>query len=362
MLQIESIKTNRVTVTLEILGKVDRVYIFVFAIFMVIALLDKEQLIPLSTLTLANLGHTSIYMAIAVLLLAGIKATGAETLVARIFKGREQRMIFLAAIVGGLAPFCSCEVIPFIAGLLALGTPLPPIMAFWLSSPLIDPPTLLITAGSLGWKFAISKAIFAVAIGIFGGYAVKLIIASGYVGNPLKTLGESNNQSCCSQKPRNSNSCSEEGESSNHQSQVWLFWKEKVRLNRFFGELKSNGLFLLKWMLFAYTLESLMIHYVPAQMIATVVGGEGILPIILSALVGVPAYLNSYIAPPIVSGLMNQGMSVGSAMAFIVAGAISSIPAMTAVYALVRKQVFGLYVLLGFSGAILSGFVYSFIG
>jgi uncharacterized membrane protein YraQ (UPF0718 family) len=49
-------------------------------------------------------------------------------------------------------------------------------------------------------------------------------------------------------------------------------------------------------------------------------------------------------------------------MAFIVAGAVSSIPAMTAVYALVRKRVFGLYVLLGFSGAVLSGFVYSFIG
>lgn len=362
MFQAESIKTNRVTVTLETLGRVDRVYVFVFVIFMAIALLDREQLIPLSTLTLANLGHTSIYMAIAVLFLACIKATGAETIIASIFKGREHRMIFLAALIGGLAPFCSCEVIPFIAGLLALGTPLPPIMAFWLSSPLIDPPTLLITAGSLGWKFAVSKAFFAVAIGIFGGYAVKSIMALGYVVSPQKNLDESRNQSCCSQKPCDSNSCSEEGGGTNHQSQVWLFWKEKARLNRFFGELKSNGLFLLKWMLFAYTLESLMIHYVPAHLIASVVGGEGMLPIILSALVGVPAYLNSYVAPPLVSGLMNQGMSVGSGMAFIIAGAISSIPAMTAVYALVRKQVFGMYVFLGFSGAVISGFVYSFIG
>ena len=115
-------------------------------------------------------------------------------------------------------------------------------------------------------------------------------------------------------------------------------------------------------MLFAYSLESLMIHYVPAQLIASVVGGEGIVPIVLSALVGVPAYLNSYIAPPIVSGLINQGMSIGSGMAFIVAGAISSIPAMTAVYALVRRQVFAVYVLLGFTGAVLSGFIYNFFG
>lgn len=301
-------------------------------------------------------------MAIAVLLIAGIKATGAEVIVASIFKGREHRMIFLAALVGGLAPFCSCEVIPFIAGLLALGTPLSPIMAFWLSSPLIDPPTLLITAGALGWKFAVSKAFFAVAIGIFGGYAVKFAMALGFVGTSQKVLDKNNNETCCSKEPCTPDSCSDDCGTNSNQSPIWLFWKEKARLNHFFEEFKSNGLFLLKWMLFAYTLESLMIHYVPAHLIASVVGGEGILPIILSALVGVPAYLNSYIAPPIVSGLIDQGMSVGSGMAFIVAGAISSIPAMTAVYALVRKRVFGLYVVLGFSGAVLSGIVYSFIG
>jgi uncharacterized membrane protein YraQ (UPF0718 family) len=358
----ESVSTYSAAMMLEALRKIDKVYVVVSMIFMGIALLDKQQLIPLSTMTLANLGHTSIYMAVAVLLLAGIKATGAEAIVSSIFKGREHRMIFLAALVGGLAPFCSCEVIPFIAGLLALGTPLPPIMAFWLSSPLIDPPTLLITAGALGWKFAISKSIFAVAIGIFGGYAVKFIMALGFLGNPQKALDENNNETCCSKESCTPDSCSDDCGTNNNQSPIWLFWKEKARLNHFFEEIKSNGLFLLKWMLFAYTLESLMVQYVPAHLIASVVGGEGLLPIILSALVGVPAYLNSYIAPPIVSGLMNQGMSVGSGMAFIIAGAITSIPAMTAVYALVRIRVFGLYVLLGFLGAVLSGFVYSFIG
>lgn len=362
MLHLDSVSTKRVATPLEALRKIDKVYVVVLAIFIAIAILDNTQLIPLAALTLSNLGHTSIYMALAVLLLAGIKATGAEAMVAGIFKGREHRMIVLAAMVGGLAPFCSCEVIPFIAGLLALGAPLAPIMAFWLSSPLIDPPTLLITAGSLGWKFAISKTVFAVVIGIFGGYAVKALVASGHLGNPQKKSDESTNLSCCSKDSSSSGSCSETVEITNQQSPVWLFWREKERLDHFSDEFKSNGLFLLKWMLFAYSLESLMIHYVPAQLIASVVGGEGIIPIILSALVGVPAYLNSYIAPPVVSGLINQGMSAGSGMAFIVAGAISSIPAMTAVYALVRKQVFAVYVLLGFSGAVVSGFIYNFIG
>jgi uncharacterized membrane protein YraQ (UPF0718 family) len=119
------------------------------------------------------------YIAFAVLLIAWLKAAGAESYVGKAFEGRETQAIVLAALFGGLAPFCSCEVIPFIAGLLAVGAPLSAIMAFWLSSPLIDPPTLLITAGALGWEFAIGKAVFAVALGLFGGALVAFAIRSG---------------------------------------------------------------------------------------------------------------------------------------------------------------------------------------
>ena len=84
---------------------------------------------------------------------------GAANVISSVFEGREIRMIVLAAVFGGLAPFCSCEVIPFVAALLAVGTPLSAIMAFWLASPLIDPPSLVITAGAMGWRFAIGKPI-----------------------------------------------------------------------------------------------------------------------------------------------------------------------------------------------------------
>ena len=93
-------------------------------------------------------------------------------------------MIVLAALVGGLAPFCSCEVIPFIAALLALGTPVSAVMAFWLSSPLIDPAAFLITAGALGWPFAIGKTAAAVGVGLMGGFAMQAAVRAGFFANP----------------------------------------------------------------------------------------------------------------------------------------------------------------------------------
>ena len=338
---------------ISIFNSIDKVYVMVTIIFVAIAILDYNQLLPLGQLTVENLISTAPYMLLAIFLIAGLKATGAETMVASVFKGRQNRMIVLAALLGGLAPFCSCEVIPFIAGLLSLGTPLGPIMAFWLSSPLIDPPTLLITAAALGWKFAIAKAVIAVSLGLMGGFAIKFFTGIGYLKNPLKAREkDSGCGTGCSDI-----SCADSVDISPGKP-VWRFWSSKARLNVFRTEFKYNALFLLKWMLFAYTIESLMIHYIPAESIASVVGGKGVFPIIISAFVGVPAYLNSYIAPPIVSGLMGQGMSAGSGMAFIVAGAVSSIPAMTAVFALVRRTVFVAYILLGFSGAILAGLIY----
>ena len=323
---------------------IDRAWMVIAAILLVLAVIDTPELPTTLQFAAAALLNTAPYITFAVLLIAYLKASGADGILAQIFKGRENRMIFFAALLGGLAPFCSCEVIPFIAGLLAMGAPLSAVMAFWLSSPLIDPPALLITAAALGWDFAIAKAIFAVTLGLFGGFVIKLICAGGVFSNPLK---EQKKSAC---------GC---GPSSLTGKPAWAIWKEPERRQVFRSEGLHNAHFLLKWLTLAYVLESLMITYIPAETVARIVGGEGLMPIILSALVGAPAYLNSYAAPPLVAGLIEQGMVPGAGMAFMIAGAVSSIPAMTAVFALVKPPVFVSYVMLGFIGAVLSGVLFN---
>jgi uncharacterized membrane protein YraQ (UPF0718 family) len=138
----------------------------------------------------------------------------------------------------------------------------------------------------------------------------------------------------------------------------WRVWNERERRVQFGKEFAANGLFLVKWLVFAYLLEALLIEYVPSNWIASVVGGDGFSPIAISAIVGTPAYVNSYVAPPLVAGLMEQGMGSGAAMAFMIAGAATCIPAMAAIWGLVNRKVFGAYVLLALAGAILLGAAY----
>jgi len=323
------------------LDKAASVWTLIVLIPLAVAILDRVRLGAILGIAVTALAGTLPYIVIAVLLVAYLKATGAEVVVARAFEGRETRMILLAALFGGLAPFCSCEVIPFISGLLAVGAPLSAVMAFWLSSPLIDPPTVLITAGALGWDFAVGKAVAAVALGIMGGFGVRFLVNQGAFSAPLR---DRKTGGCCGCGPSPF-----EGEVN------WRFWREAERVKTFRSEAALNGIFLIKWLTFAYLLEGLLITYVPAEAIGSVVGGDGFLPIVIGALVGAPAYLNSYAAPALVAGLTEQGMSAGAAMSFMVAGAVSSIPAMAAVWSLVKRQVFLAYMGFGIGGAILIG-------
>lgn len=324
--------------------RVDKVALTGVLILLVIAIFDRPNVVPTIEETLTHFWGTLPFILFAVLAIGYMKATGSERLLDGAFQGREMRMILMGALVGGLSPFCSCQVIPFVAALLAAGAPLSAVMAFWLASPLMDPAMFSITAGGIGFDFAVAKTVAAVGLGIMGGLTVKLLATSAVFADPLRA--EPAKAGCCSAKKLTVN---------------WRFWQEAERRTVFTKTTWDNLFFLGKWLMFAYLLQSLLIAYVPADLIAQVIGGDGVFPIILGALVGAPAYLNGYAAVPLVGGLMEQGMNPGAGMAFMIAGGVSSIPAAVAVWALVKPRVFAAYLGLALAGAIFAGFAWSVI-
>ena len=321
--------------------KIDKAWAASLLVVLLVAVFDVAALASVITFAFDALVSTAPFIIFAVLAVAYLKATGAEALLAKAFEGRETRMILLAALLGGLSPFCSCEVIPFIAALLALGAPLSAVMAFWLSSPLMDPAMFLITTGTLGLDFAIAKTVGAVGMGLLGGYIVRTFAATPVFANPLREAPAAQDCGC--------------GTNRFTGTPEWAFWTDDTRRATFRTTATENALFLGKWLLLAYLIEAVMLKYVPAEWIAGVLGGEGVGTILLAALVGAPAYLNGYAAVPLVDALLNQGMSDGAAMAFVIAGGVSCIPAAIAVWALVRPRVFAAYLGIAIMGAVLAG-------
>jgi uncharacterized membrane protein YraQ (UPF0718 family) len=323
----------------------DPTWIAVVAILGALAVVVPPQATASVVFTAKAIWSVLPFFALSIGLAAYARATGAENLIARAFAGRAGVMVVFASLVGALSPFCSCGVIPVIAALLATGVPLAPVMAFWLASPLMDPSMFALTTGVLGLQFAAAKTIAAVGVGLLGGLGLLAMQRAGIlVGPPLRDgVG---NGGCAGSKIRNPKDV------------VWRYWGEPARREAFWANAGQNTLFLGKWLTLAFVLESLMVAYVPNDLVAGIAGDGGLVSIITATLVGVPSYLNGNAALPLVSGLLDKGMAPGAAMAFLVGGGVTSIPAALAVWAVARRGVFAAYLAFAALGAVLSGLAF----
>ncbi len=327
------------------LRRSDRVLLAAAGIFALLVLAAPSQAIESLLFTIGALGSIAPFIALSVLLAASAKASGVDRRIAKIFSGRQAVLIAAAALFGAFSPFCSCGVIPIIAGLLRAGVPLAPVMAFWISSPLMSPEMFILTAVVLDLPFAIARAAAALVMGLGAGFATRALARRSAFAQPLKAVGPG-----CG-------SCGSPALAEGAKI-VWAFWRRRDRRETFRDEARITGWFLLKWLTLAFVIESLMLAYLPAEAVSEWLGSDRWWVIPASVAVGVPAYLNGYAAIPTVSALMAMGMAPGAALAFMIAGGATSIPAAMAVFALVKRPVFFWYLLMGLAGSLIAGFAY----
>jgi len=168
------------------------------------------------------------------------------------------------------------------------------------------------------------------------------------IGQILQNVNQSTlaDDGCCSSRPTESSRCG--GPTSFRRRLV----KETFSATWMVG----------KFMALAFLLEGLITLYVPGVWIAAALGGDNPLAIVTAAVLGVPAYTTSLTALPLVGGLLAIGMNPAAALAFLVAGPTTTLPAMAAVWPLVSRRVFGLYVSFCLAGAVLAGYAYSLVG
>lgn len=324
--------------------KPDLVWLTIAGIFGTLLWFVPDQASTSASFVLRAILSVAPLFLLSIAILAFTSGSGADNLIARAFVGHAVPMIVFAALMGALSPFCSCGVIPLIAALLALGVPLPAVMAFWLASPLMDPAQFVLTSSVLGLHFAVAKTLAAIGIGLLGGFGTYALTALGHFASPLRE--KVGNGGCGGARIRNPNDV------------VWTFWREPARVEKTLAAARKNGLFLGKMLILAFVLESLMSAWMPTGLIAKWVGGDGAAPILVATVIGIPAYLNGTAALPLMRELIGQGMVPGAAMAFLIGGGVTSIPAAIAVWSVARPAIFAVYFGFAIIGALLSGFAW----
>jgi uncharacterized membrane protein YraQ (UPF0718 family) len=295
--------------------------------------------------TLTEAGHSLLTLSpyfIASFVLAGYaKAASMDLLVTRAFRGNVTLMILLSTGVAVLTPLCSCSVVALIAVLLRAGVPLSAVMAFWMASPVISPDLYIFTWGVLGVEIATARFLSAVFMALVGGYLTLLLENWGLFKSPLRSGFE------VRQVPLG-----------DAVDPVWRFWREPERREVFVKEFLLAARFILPWMVLAFLLESLISSQIPAEVVANWIGQGNAWAIPTAVLVSIPTYINGVSAVPVVGGLMALGMTKPAALAYIVVGSITTVPAIMAVLPLVKLRVFFWHLFLGLGLGIVASYVY----
>jgi hypothetical protein len=151
--------------------------------------------------------------------------------------------------------------------------------------------------------------------------------------------------------PTHQDSCSSGERNCGCNSTSDSFWQ------RLFKETLSATTMVVKFMALAFFLEALIILYVPQEWITAALGQKNPMAIATAAILGIPTYTSSLTALPMISGLLTQGMNPAAALAFLIAGPTTTLPAMAAVWPLVARRVFVLYVSFALAGAIFLGYL-----
>jgi uncharacterized protein len=246
----------------------------------------------------------------------------------------------VAAAVG--TPFCSCGTTAVILSMLAAAVPWAPVVAFMVASPLSSPTELFLSAGLFGWPFALLFFGGSIALGVLAGAAAYLAERAGLLEGQARFRAAGDAQPLPAGIGPGAASVAE----------FTVRAYDRWRLRSLVTEtLKLGRRMLLFFVAFA-GVGYLIVAVVPDEWITSALGGQSLLAVLIAASLGAPFYVSSEASLPLVATLVESGMGIGPAMAFLVTGAGTSIGALAGALLIARWRVLAIVVGVLWAGAI----------
>ncbi|MDA3850668.1 MAG: permease [Spirochaetaceae bacterium] len=218
-------------------------------------------------------------------------------------KGRLPAYI-MASFFGAITPFCSCSSIPLFLGFTSAGIPLGITMAFLITSPMINEVALVLLGSTLGLKFLLIYTSIGMTSGILGGWFLDSIKAERY----LTDLGA---RALNQPSPEN-------------QTKQKMTGKQRHQFA--IKELKEIFSRVWIWILIGVGIGALLHGFVPENFFTEHLGKGQLWTVPAAVILGIPLYANASGVIPVVESLINKGVPIGTAMAFMMSVVGASFP------------------------------------
>lgn len=292
------------------------------------------------------LAEASIYLLFGFFVAGLIHAYFPEERILKYFGERNLRSVFNASLLGIPLPLCSCAVIPTAISLRKSGASRGSTISFLISTPETG-------VGSIGISFALLDPLMTVFRPVA---ALITALLAGIGANFLERHAPD-------EIPTN-NSSVDAGGSSCHDGRSRAKSNRTVKplrraLAYSFGELLDD---LAPWLVVGFLAAALIAVLVPEDFFAGTFG-QGVWPMILMLLVGIPLYICATASTPIAAALILKGLSPGAALVFLLTGPATNIGSLLLLSKYFERKFLVLYLatiaLTSFLLGILLNFIYS---
>jgi uncharacterized membrane protein YraQ (UPF0718 family) len=242
---------------------------------------------------------------------------------------------FLAASLGIVTPFCSCSAVPMFIGFVESGLPLGVTFSFLISSPTVNEVALVMLWGLFGWRIALIYVVTGVTLAFIGGIIIGKLKLEYLVEDYVYHIKMGESQT------------------------VVPTWKERYEYARDYTKdiLRRVWLFVV----IGIGLGAWIHGYVPMDFVVRYAGPGNPFAVVVAVLIGIPLYSNAAGTIPIIQALVEKGLSMGTALAFMMSIVAISTPEMIILRKVIKPKLIGIFAGIVAVAIIIVGYLFNAI-
>ncbi len=240
-----------------------------------------------------------------------------------------------AAGIGVATPFCTCSAIPLFIGFIEAGVPLGVTFSFLVSAPMVNEVALILLIALVGWKVALIYLGTGLVVAVVSGLVIGWLRPDRFLQDHVRNIHF--------------------GEVEEKQ------WSQRERLR--YAVAYTRDILKRIWLFIVIGIAvGAFIHgYIPGDIILRFSSQSTLWGVPTAVLLGVPLYAGAAGAIPIVTALLEKGLPLGTALAFLMAVTALSLPEF-----IILRQVMKTRLILIFAGIltvsiILTGYLFNFV-
>lgn len=242
-----------------------------------------------------------------------------------------------AAALGIVTPFCSCSAVPIFVGFVSAGVPLGVTFSFLIAAPMVNEVALGLLFALVGWKVALTYLAFGLTIAIVAGWVIGRLHLEGWLEPWVRQVRS--------------------GEADLSGDHLTVVDRLKAGLAAM-GEIVGK---VWLWIIAGIAAGAFIHGYVPAELLAQIMGRDAWWSVPAAVLMGIPMYSNAAGIIPVIEALLGKGAALGTVLAFMMSVIALSLPEMIILRKVLSLKLIAVFVGVVACGILAVGYLFNFL-